>query len=81
MHATEEQRRSSREDEWLQSSCSGKHPYDNPTIAHRARRHSRYPDLVVYRCKYCGKWHIGQGNRPVKMIPHDKKRPARKQVR
>jgi hypothetical protein len=49
-----------------QAHCAGKARFDTPGLAHRvlarfcrgSRRRERR-DAVVYRCQYCGGWHLG----------------------
>lgn len=39
------------------ATCEGKQAFETPALAHRiARRKKRH----VYRCKFCGKWHIAE---------------------
>lgn len=40
------------------ASCLGKHRFASAVLAHRAskRRKRRH----VYRCRYCGFWHVGE---------------------
>jgi hypothetical protein len=44
------------------AACEGKERFATAQLAHRIarRRQARKPG-VMYRCKYCGGWHIGRG--------------------
>lgn len=38
------------------AACRGKQPHDR----HNANRIARkYPEADIYKCKYCGHWHLG----------------------
>lgn len=39
------------------SSCEGKVPFDNRSIAREAAE--RKKGRIVYNCRYCGHWHVG----------------------
>lgn len=48
--------------------CTGKIKYDNGALAARARklmgkRHSRQAHVSVYRCHFCGCWHLGRAQK------------------
>lgn len=58
----------SRKHVWV-SQCAGKVAFDSAALAHeiakkrssrrRGKDRKREP-RVVYRCRWCGKWHLGQ---------------------
>lgn len=54
-------------DSFATATCSGKEAFDTPELAsrvlHRKKRHGK---IVVYRCRHCRKWHIGNhlGRKP-----------------
>lgn len=67
-------RRLSNEDRALrcntpEQACAGKLAYPNATLAHRharglGKRHESRGEPRVYRCDYCGQWHVaGNGRR------------------
>lgn len=41
-----------------QAKCQGKHPYETYFQAKRARRYKN--NLDIYRCEFCGFYHIGR---------------------
>jgi hypothetical protein len=54
-------------DTMRQAGCEGKGRFASPTLAHkvlkragRSRGHTNRVVAVVYRCSYCGGWHIGR---------------------
>lgn len=44
-------------------SCEGKEAYRSPALAHKVLKRRRHRDdardLDVYRCPFCGSWHLG----------------------
>lgn len=48
--------------EFQASSCDGKQAFDRPDIARNAAR--RRKGRTHYRCKLCGKWHVGLAEKP-----------------
>lgn len=49
-------------EEFRLSACAGKVAFDSPALAVKVakrRRDQRYP-LKAYRCKVCGKYHLGK---------------------
>ena len=59
--------------EHYEASCGGKARFESPALAHAAlrrakskrsysRRRCRMTDArTMYRCKFCGGWHLGNG--------------------
>jgi ribosomal protein L44E len=42
------------------ATCNGKQGYDSPALAQKiAKRRKRIAVRVTYKCKECGKWHLG----------------------
>lgn len=39
--------------------CSGKEAFATPALARRIMSRMRRPEAMVYRCSFCGLWHIG----------------------
>lgn len=43
--------------------CEGKVRHDSYAAAHDHKRALGYAGLEIYRCKFCGKLHVGHGAR------------------
>ena len=51
--------------EFRLAGCVGKHKFDTPAMAHHATR-SMNGSHSVFKCGFCGHWHVGCGIRPKK---------------
>lgn len=54
-------------------SCTGKIAFDSPALAREVAQRSRrkhHAAVQPYRCKHCGKWHVGdhQGGKKHGMV-------------
>ena len=47
-----------QQDQDRAAGCIGKHRFDNPQKAHEVAEKARHR-VEVYRCRFCGGWHIG----------------------
>jgi hypothetical protein len=46
--------------EYAEATCNGKQGYDSPALAQKiAKRRKRVGVWMTYKCKECGKWHLG----------------------
>jgi hypothetical protein len=44
--------------------CTGKQGFPNPWEARRTiHRKAKQKTTAIYRCEYCGKWHVGHVDR------------------
>lgn len=56
--------------------CDGKQRFAKPRLAHRIAKRMG-GQAQVYRCSYCGGWHVGADNNPMK-APKKARRGDRK---
>ena len=41
------------------SACDGKQAHATPLLATKVAKKMRQKSVKPYRCKWCGKWHVG----------------------
>lgn len=46
------------------SSCAGKEAFDTPALAWKIHLRRKMQNTKVYRCNFCGKWHLGRPSGP-----------------
>ena len=41
------------------ASCTGKHPFQSAKVAHAVAKRAPFSAADVYRCSFCGFYHVG----------------------
>lgn len=54
--------------------CEGKHGFPTAGMAHASKKHS---DMKVFRCRYCGHWHVATAYRNQRLSEGRKRNLAR----